>query len=185
MALVTAVRDELRATGNFDAERVVRRAGCAPATYYAHLSTKDDALGAAFELVLDDLVELVARRVGGEGPDDLDRFCAVLVADLVDFFRTENLVFRAALARLGEHRGIRRCYREAERETVANLAGFFRRAQAVGGVTTAAGADMLAEAVLVLCQGLNNPRLLGPEPPSEVLGALSRAMAALLRPGGR
>lgn len=179
---MAAVRDELRATGSFDAERVGRRAGCAPATYYAHLSTKDDALGAAFALVLNDLVALVVRHVTFQPIGDLRHFCAVLVGDLVDFFGEESLVFRAALARAVDHRGIRRSYRAAEREALSCLRACLAAAQVQGHVTDATSAAALADAVLVQCQGLNNAYLLGREDRDAVLGLLAEAMTQVLRP---
>lgn len=150
-ALVSAVREQLRATGEFTAESVAERAECSEATFYGHFATKDDALTAAFELVLIEMFEMLSDAVTAEC---IDADCKAAMANFVEqqtiFFRVESLVFRAALSRLPFHKTLRHLYREAERVTLEHL-------------SFALGDKALAERFLVMSQGLNNPRALAPK----------------------
>lgn len=148
-ALVAAVRDELRSTGAFTAETVAERADCSPATFYGHFATKDDALTAAFEFVLIEMFEMLRDTITEDRIDagDLDATVRDFVERQADIFRTESLVFRTALSRLPAHKALRHLYREAERVSLEHLAFVL-------------GDKALAERVLVVSQGLNNPRAL-------------------------
>lgn len=187
-ALVAAVRDELRRNGAFTGESVAERAGCSPATYYVHLPTKDDALAAAFGLVLADLDALGARLFDVEqlAARGVPRWCEEVVGETIGFFATETLVFRAALARLADHRRLRSAYRATEQATLTRVralvgAGQERRLLAAGSP------DGRAEAALVLVQGLNNPRLWRRGLPDAVPAGLAAALRTVLdgpAPGG-
>ncbi len=182
-ALVAAVRDELRLHGTFTADAVADRAGCSVATFYGHFATKDDALASAFELVLIDLADTVDATLTldlGAGVA-LEPAVAGWIDRQVAFFRDESLVFRAALARLPFHRGIRHAYREAERVAMGHLETVVAAGQAAG-VIRPGSARPLAEAFLVLSQGLNNPHALRPDA-DELRGHLQRALVAALAPG--
>ena len=159
--LAAATRDELAATGAFTAERVAARAGTSPATFYAHFPTKDEALVAAFGLVLDELVSRTNAVLGIERllDDGLSATCAALVTELVGVFSADALVFRVALARLHDSRALRELYRRSEAASLDHLEQFVLRGQAAG-LLTGGSAGQVAELVLVLCQGVNNPRLL-------------------------
>jgi AcrR family transcriptional regulator len=159
--LAAATRDELAATGAFTAERVAGRAGTSPATFYAHFPTKDEALVAAFGLVLDELVSRTNAVLGIERllDEGLGGTCTALVSELVGVFSADALVFRVALARLHDSRPLRELYRRSEAASLAHLEQFVVRGQAAG-LLTDGPADEVAELVLVLCQGVNNPRLL-------------------------
>lgn len=149
IALVAAVREELRSTGAFTAETVAERADCSPATFYGHFATKDDALTAAFELVLVEMFELLRDSVTVEQIESDDM--AMSITDFVErqamVFRTDSLVFRTAISRLPAHKALRHLYREAERVSLEHLAFVL-------------GDKALAERFLVMSQGLNNPRAL-------------------------
>jgi AcrR family transcriptional regulator len=180
-AIVAAVREELRRASSFSVEAVVARAGCSPATYYSHFPSKDDALAEAFGFVLADLervfaelFELDALRALG-----VDGFASRAEAESVRFFRSEALVFRAGLARLPEHPEIRDRYRATEQATLRHIAGFLSEAGKAGLLPSAAVAER-ASAVVVLSQGLNNPRLLRASPQDPVHRMLAGALAALL-----
>jgi len=151
-SLVAAVRDELRSTGAFTAETVAERAGCSPATFYGHFATKDDALTAAFELVLVEMYGLLRDALTIEKIDssDVEKVLAEFVERLAQLFRTEALVFRTALSRLPAHKALRHLYREAERVSLEHL-------------SLVLGDKELAERFLVVSQGLNNPRALRPK----------------------
>lgn len=105
-ALAAATWPSLAATATFTAEQVAARAGTAPATFFAHFPTKDQALVAALALTLDELVARTNAGLQVEAllDDGLERTCARLVAELVALFRRCALVFRAALARMVEVR---------------------------------------------------------------------------------
>jgi AcrR family transcriptional regulator len=172
-ALVAAVHAELRSSGTCTAERVAVAAGCSEATYYAHFPTKDDAIAEAFGAALDALDELT-RRIFVRDELRADGPAAVAVRierELVRYFRAESLVFRAALARLPEHRGIRERYRQIERSVIAHI-----RDVLVPGPDL----DSRAEAVLIISQGVNNPRLLRAPATDAVHAKVAAALAAAL-----
>lgn len=176
-ALVEAARAELRDSGRAEADRVAGRAGCAVATYYAHFGSHDEAVAAAFTDALDDLVALTAGLFSaadavalGPGP-----WAHRVVRSVVGYFADEALVFRAVLARLPEHRGIREAYRVAERNVLADIEGFLAEVSPRPGAPRAR-----AEAVLVFLQGLNNPRLRQRSRPDLVLDELAGALRVLV-----
>ena len=181
-ALVAGVRDELRASGTFTADTVAARAGCSVATFYSHFATKDDALASAFELVLVDLAEVIESTLTVEAlaGDGLDVAVGSWIDRQVEFFRDESLVFRAALARLPFHRGIRHAYREAERVALHHLVEVITAGQSHGVIRSGEPAE-LAEAFLVLSQGLNNPHAIRPDA-QPLRPHLRRALVAALAP---
>lgn len=181
-ALVSSVREELRETGSFTADAVAARSRCASATFYSHFATKDDALASAFELVLLELEDLVRETftVTALTSLGLDTTIEDWIGRQVGFFRDESLVFRAALARLPFHRGIRHAYRETERITLAELTNALIHGQDAGLIRLG-DPEELAIAFLVLSQGLNNPHVLRPDSQS-TLDHLHRAMVGTLKP---
>ena len=181
-SLVASVRDELREFGSFTAESVATRADCSAATFYSHFATKDDALASAFELVLVELEALVRATFCADAllADGLDRTIEAWIDHQVEFFRDESLVFRAALGRLPFHQGIRHAYRETERLSLDHIVETIAAGQDAG-VIRAGEPLALAEAFLVLSQGLNNPRVLSPAS-SHTLNHLHRAITSALQP---
>ncbi len=180
---MVATRAELAATGSFTAERVAARAEVSVATFYAHFPSKDDALVAAFSASLEDLLRCSAEALSVERLLEigLAETVDVLVRSVVAFFRAEALVFRAALARLPDHRGIRDAYRETERRSLESTRRFVERGQAAG-VVCAGDPEQLAELVMVFSQGLNNPRLLRLGDAHPMLGQLSTMLHGALAP---
>ncbi|MCC6434970.1 MAG: TetR/AcrR family transcriptional regulator [Acidimicrobiales bacterium] len=185
-ALAAATRAQLAATASFTAEQVAARAGTSPATFYAHFPTKDGALAAAFELTLDDLVRRTnaVLRVEALLDDGLEQTCARLVEELIEVFRADALVFRAALARMVEVRPLREAYRRSEAASLAHLERFVTRGQAAGLVTGGPSGE-LAELVLVLCQGVNNPRLLRTRNARPLVAGWTAALVGVLRPAAQ
>ena len=183
-ALVAGVRAELATSGTFTAAAVATRAGCSPATFYSHFGTKDDALTAAFEQTLSELVDRSIRDLDPARlrADGIDTTVAHFVEEQARFFRTETLVFRAALSRLPHHRPIRDVYRDAERRTLDHLVVAFRDLIAGGRI---AGTDPidLATAFMVASQGINNPRALAPGA-AAVRSSLARGLSAILAGDG-
>jgi len=160
VALIDAVRTDLRATGSFTAATVASGAGCSPATFYSHFGTKDDALTAAFEQTLIELVDGSATQLSTARFEErgVRHTVVAFVQWQAEFFRLESLVFRNALSRLPEHQPLRAAYRRAEEQTLDHLTATFARLQATGLVRPEADAAALAEAFMIASQGLNNPR---------------------------
>ncbi|MEO1061789.1 MAG: TetR/AcrR family transcriptional regulator [Actinomycetota bacterium] len=174
-ALVAAVHDRLAADGAFTAEEVAADAGCTPATFWAHFGTKDDAVAAAFETALDDLVALTTELFEDAIPADVGRWADAVTDRLIGYFAERALLYRAAIARFPEHRGLRRSYRDAE-----------QRAEEIIAAALGPERDRNdAVAVLVFCQGLNNPGLLRSGPASRVRRRLADALATLVGDEGR
>lgn len=182
-SLVAATRETIAATGAFSAEAAAARAGVAPATFYAYFASKDDALAAAFDEVLAELNARTAEALAVERL--LDRgLAAVLgraVRTVVDVFRTDALVFRLAVTRIPESAAVRRVYREREREGLAILRRFIRLAASAGRVRRDRP-DVLANTMLVVLQGLNNPVVLRRRAGPEVVAEVAEMLEALLSP---
>ncbi len=182
--LIAAVRSDLRSSGHFTADTVAAGAGCSPATFYSHFGTKDDALTAAFEETLDELVDGSIDRLDVDGFTNvgLRATIAGFVEWQAQFFRVESLVFRTALSRLPEHQPLRAAYRRAEEIMLTHLdlaiTTLQRSCHIRAGTPTG-----LAEAFMIASQGINNPRALRPEA-TEQRAALARGISGMLAPEG-
>ncbi len=182
---MAAVRDDLRSGGSFTADTVAARAGCSPATFYSHFGTKDDALTAAFEQTLADLVDgstrqLTVERFEREG---VTPTVLAFVEWQATFFRLESLVFRTALSRLPDHQPLRAAYRSAEQHTLDHLSAVFAELQQAGSVNRADESAALAEAFMIASQGINNPRALRPAA-TPVRAALAAGISGMLTAEG-
>jgi AcrR family transcriptional regulator len=189
-SLAAATATEIAENGSFTAERVAARAGTSVATFYAHFSSKDGALVAAFARVMDELTALVERELSLERllDEGLGNLCRSFVEAGVGLFREHALVFRVALARVPESRPLRDVYRQHERAAHDRYRRFVELGQAAGRVRPG-DPEALALALLVLTEGLNNPRLLGASDAtagssaaSSGLGEIARALERLLAP---
>ena len=183
-ALVAAVRSNLRAHGTFTADSVADLAGCSPATFYSHFGTKDDALTAAFDQTLSELVDGSTQRltVAAFANLGIDATITVFVDWQAQFFRVESLVFRAALSRLPAHQPLRAAYRRAEEQTLTHMDATLSTLQTAGTIRTGDTTE-LAEAFMIASQGINNPRALR----SEAVGqraALAAGISGMLKPRG-
>ncbi|MCP4003975.1 MAG: TetR/AcrR family transcriptional regulator [bacterium] len=183
--LVQATSAEIAASGSFSAERVAKRAGTSPATFYSYFASKDAALAAAFSSVLDRLVAWIDQTLSIESllEKSTREFCREFVVQATDFFTRESLVFRCALARLPEYRALRDAYREHESQAFQRYERFIALAQNAGKVRPGDPKQM-ARALLVLTQGLNNPLALGLGADDPLLRELADALFALLAPSG-
>jgi AcrR family transcriptional regulator len=160
-ALVAATRRVIASTGTFSAETVGERAGMSQATFYSYFPTKDDALAAAFDLVLTDLDAAGAHALDVERllDTDLRTVLSEAVAAVLDVFRDNALVFRLALVRLPEAKAIRDVFRRRERDGYQILRRFVELGQKAGAIRRS-NTDRLTTTLLVTLQGLNNPILL-------------------------
>ena len=179
-----ATRQLISETGGFSGEEVAARAGMSPATFYTYFPSKDDALAAALDEVLRDLVtrtlaSLEIERLLERG---LRPVLEKAVAESLDVFQNSALVMRLALARLPESPAIRHVYRDRQAEAVAELRRFIRLGIAAKRLS-AEDPEATTSALLVALQGLNNPLLLrrGATP---VVAKMVESMVILLDPRG-
>jgi len=185
-ALLAATRAEIAAAGSFTADRVAARAGTAPATFYAHFPSKDDALEAAFSAVLDELVAVVDAELSVERllEEGLPALCRRFVREATGFFGREAAVFRLALARLPASRPLRATYREHQQAVFARYRRFLALGRAAGRLRAAGpGEDPTPIVLMVVTQGLNNPLALGRGADDPVLAELGAVLERLLAPG--
>jgi AcrR family transcriptional regulator len=180
--LVGGIRAQIRESGSFTADQIASRVACSPATFYSHFATKDDALAAAFESVLAEVVELCSTMLTVEKFQSPGVHAAALtfVQAQADLFRRESLLFRMALSRLSAHQGVRHAYRRAEAATLAHLEAVVIEGQH-RGIVASGDPRVIAETTLVLGEGLNNPRLLRPAADA-IRGEVAAAMVAVLTP---
>lgn len=174
-----AVHDRLAREGAFTAEAVAADVGCTPGTFWSHFGTKDDAITEAFAATLEDLVALNAELwgdgpggFGTSGPEQRTEWAAAAIDRMIEFFTARALVFRAAMARLAEHRELRTVYRRAERH-------------AIDDVARALGPDRPpddAALVIAFCQGLNNPTLLASATTERARRRLAQALLGFIEP---
>lgn len=159
--LVEATRAVIATTGTFSADSVAEHAGMSQATFYSYFPTKDDALAAAFELVLADLDAAGANALSVERllDTDLRTVLTEAVAAVLDVFRDNALVFRLALGRLPESKTMRDVYRRGQGAGDEVLQRFVELGQKAGAIRDG-DSRYLATTFLVILQGLNNPILL-------------------------
>ena len=185
-ALIDATVVALREDGSFTTEQVAATAGVSVATVYNRVPEgRDGLLAGALDRALDRLVAVTAGTLDVEHLLDEGLGCVVgaLVDGLVEVFEEEALVLRSALARLPESRLLRGSYRHREAEARQLNRRFVELGQAAGRIGDG-DPDELADALVVLCQGLNNPVLLGRHDRSALTGHVVTAIVAVLAPEG-
>ena len=181
-ALIDATVAALREDGSFTTEQVAGMAGVSVATVYNRVPEgRDGLLAGALDRALARLVAVTAAALDVEHllDDGLECVMGALVDGLVEVFDEEELVLRAALARLPESRLLRDSYRHREAEARELNRRFVELGQLAGRIG-AGDPDELADALVVLGQGLNNPVLLGHDDSPALAALLSAAMVALL-----
>ena len=183
-SLIEATLARLRADGSFTAEQVAADAGVSVATIYNRFPDgRDGLLAAAFDRSLD---RVVAASTGTLTADHLldhglDGTMRAMVDGLAAVFADEALVMRAALARLPEIRALREAYRRHEATAREVNRRFVELGQAAGRIGDG-DPDELADVLIVLGQGLNNPVLLGATDRGRLHSRLTTAMVAALAP---
>lgn len=181
--LSASTRSEIEATGSFTAERVAERAGSSVATFYTYFPTKADALNAAFDRVLADLIDFCegAFQVEALAEQGLSTFCETLANETIRFFKENEKVFRLALAALPENPSLRALYRNCEKTTLAHQKQWVAEAQQRGHVRNGQSAE-IARGLLVLLQGINNPSVLRTRRNDALRDELGRAIFLFLSP---
>jgi AcrR family transcriptional regulator len=182
-SLVGATRAVVTETGGFNAEAVAERAGVAPATFYVYFPTKDEALAAALDEVLTELIDgtLAAFSIERILDDGLRPAVEAAVDAALVTFTTSAVVMRLALARIPESRTVRHVYRDHQSDAAARLRLVLERGATAGRVRSD-DAESLTVALMVLLQGLNNPVLLGRARDDRVVARLVDAVVHLLQP---
>ena len=184
--VVDATVARLRSEGAFTVEQVATDVGVSVATIYNRFPEgRDGLLAAAFDSVLDRLVcagaVLTVEHLLDHG---LEATLRAMVDGLVEVFTDEALVMRSALARLPESRVLRESYRVHEADARSRNHRFVQLGQAAGRITDGDTAE-LADVIVVMGQGLNNPVLLGSPQRDRLAGHLASALVAVLEPGGQ
>lgn len=179
--LLRSARQVLTDSGTITADSVAQRAGVATATFYVYFSSRDDCLAAAFDEVLRENNERLARALSIERllDDGLDATLRHVVVEVVEAFRDNAIVFRAALARLPESKTIRDVYRRDEREGLEVVQRFLELAMAAGQVREG-NLEVMASVLLVTLEGLNNRALFARSGHEAVIDELVVMMRALL-----
>ncbi len=162
--LVSATRESIRDEGTFSPARVAERAGVAAATFYAYFSSREDALAAAFEQILEEFHARTVSWLSIEAllEDGLEEVCRTFAWKVVRFYEADHGTFRLALSRLSTDRSIRDVVRRSQSEGLEHIERFLTLGMAAGKVRPGDAAK-LGMAMLVLVQGLNNPLLMRPD----------------------
>ena len=156
--LARATLDEINEKGGFTAEEVAARASSSPATFFNYFPTKEDAVAASFSIALD---ELIAVTEGGLRIEQLlDEGLAQVSTDFTNrciaYFREHALIFRLALTRLPTNKSIRNDFRNRQSAALAHYRRFIDLGQK-SGLIRPGDPRVMADVLLVMTQGLNNP----------------------------
>jgi AcrR family transcriptional regulator len=183
LSLVSAVRESVEATGGFTADRVARRAGSSPATFYNHFASKQDALRAAFEAVMDDLVRFVDAQLRIERvlESGLPSFANSWVAACATFFRANSRVFSAAQIQLPTSKALRDVYRVRESAAFETFERFIRLGQ-TAQVFRGGDPAAIAQAMMVTSEGYNNSGILRMQNDDALHRELTYAVTRMLEP---
>ena len=183
--VVDATVARLRSEGAFTVEQVAADVGVSVATIYNRFPDgRDGLLAGAFDRALDGVVEASTRPLTAEHLLDhgLAGTMTALVDGLCEAFSADALVMRAALARLPESRSLRDAYRRHEATARVANRRFVELGQAAGRIADG-DPDELADLLVVLGQGINNPVLLGATDRGRLCARLADALVAVLDPG--
>lgn len=165
---------------------IAAEAGVAAGTFYVHFDDREDVLAQLFALrlrqLLDDVQDVLA--IDALVTDGLEALLDDALDVVLDTYRDHAATFRAALVQLPSSPEIRRVYWQAHGEIRDALVDFLRRGQSRGHIRDR-DPEVLAETLLVVVQGANNPQLLT-DPAADatraVVAELSRLLRCLLAP---
>jgi AcrR family transcriptional regulator len=185
-ALVAATRQVIASGAHLHAGAVAQRAGLSTATFYGYFASRNGALVAAADQVLDELNVRVATILNVEHLLDvgLRAMSRELLAAVVAALRENAPTLRLARARLAEDADLRDAFRARERELLGILRRFVELGAAAGRVRQGDHAA-IAAALLVTVQGYDNPVLLKLDPADAAAKELADIVERLLEPPGR
>jgi AcrR family transcriptional regulator len=184
LRLVESVRAEIERGGGFTAEQVARRAETSPATFYNHFAGKDDALAAAFDGVMLDLVAHVEAHLQVDRLLELgiEAFARDWLFACIRFFCANCMTLRAALAQVPVREEIRRIFLSQEAATLAIYQRFIELGQKARAVRSG-NAYAMASALMIQNQGWNHPAVLRLEPGDALYEELAGCVVRHLSPG--
>ncbi len=183
LRLISAVREALERQGGFTAESVARQAGSSTATFYNHFPSKEAALLAAFSTTMDELVGLLAEELRIERVLDLglQGFAHGWVRRAAEFFRENAGVFRSAQVALPQSRQMRDVFRSHEEAALIRYERFVQLGQAAR-VIRPDERSALAQALMIVSEGWNHPRVFNMEEGGTLHGALAAVVVRMLDP---
>jgi len=182
--LARSAHEQLAQHGTINVEAIAAAAGVSTATFYAHFATHDDAIAAALDVSLTEVVCVVERLFHIEALIEvgLDEVLRRLVSATHDVFRSESSIMRAALARISVHRPTREVYRGHEARSLEHLERQIELGQKAGLLGDGESGKR-AISLLILLQGLHNPLLTKKRIDPVIANDLHAAIHALLTPG--
>ena len=181
--LARAAHEEIACNGKVDSDAIAKAAGVSVATFYSHFASHDDAIAAALDLSLGEIVGVAEDVFLAElfASDGLDAVLVKLIAEMHRVFRKESLVLRAAQARLLAHAPSRHIFRSHEIRSIEHLTAQIQLGQESGQLGDGP-ADKRAMSLLVLLQGLHNPVIMKKRIDPVLTDDLHRAMFAVVGP---
>ncbi|MGI9623421.1 MAG: TetR/AcrR family transcriptional regulator [Acidimicrobiales bacterium] len=179
--LAMATHRQLRDHGILAPDAIAEAADVSTATFYAHFASHDDAIAAALDISLASIVGVAEQHFHIEAliEHGLEMVVADLVTGMHEVFREENLVMRAAQARMSSHQPTRETYRGHEARSLQHLTRQIELGQKAG-ILRDGSPEMRATSLLVHLQGLHNPLLTKKRIDPVVQDDLHRAIYALL-----
>ena len=156
--LVRSAREEIAETGNFSADGVAARAGISVATFYNHFATREDALIAAYESLMRELLGLVREQCRIERLLDqgLEAFIAEWLDRSIAFFGANSSLFRLAQAATTTSKPMRDVFRRHEALALEDYVRFIELAQSAGRVRKG-DRQAMARVLLVITESWNHP----------------------------
>ena len=182
--LVDATRETVRRHGVLLPESVAETANVSPATLYTYFGSKDGLLASAFDAALGEIGDEVARALNIETllEDGLEAVTRRVIRTVVKHFTRDARVVRLAIARLPDSPEVVEVYKRRSGEQLATISRFLRLGIAAGRIRPA-DPVVLARAVMVQLQGLQNPIVLQPGS-GPIVDEISRMVHHLLAPDG-
>ena len=181
--LVYAIRGEIREAGNFTAEQVAQRASTSPATFYNHFSTKDEALMAAYEALMQDLAALVSEQCRIEKllDEGLEAFTSNWLMHSSVFFAQNAALFRLSQPAIQHSKALRNVFRQYEESAIQAYQRFIELGQAAR-VIRPGDALAMAQVLAVITEGWYHPLIQKLEQGSPLHLEMTAALTRLLAP---